>query len=296
MTEPIKVKIRGESTPAPGTASVSDNPRPKPIQEGANTISSGLNNFLKRPYRHPALHWAAFALSVVSLAPPIYWLANSRVPVPGNWVWFDILLSVFFILEFFTRSGFRWNPGGYVRTRFFDFIAMVPALVLVYFGAVWVVVWVWLILALRFVRMIDRLLGDDFFTRNALALAEGFEEEITDRVMLRIIARVQGDLDRGKFGEGLAKAFEHNRQSVLDRVRTQQLREGIGAGLAHLVGLDAVLERVEAKTYDAVIEVLKSPEIDTAIRESVDSTFSVMRQQIGVKSWRQHLGIRLRRP
>jgi len=304
MSERRKVTTQGKLVPVSKPESVPESvpsEAPKPDlpppadPERPDSLATQVNSFLVRPYRNPILHWAAFVVSVVALAPPVYWLTNSQSPLPGSWVLFDVLLSVFFIIEFFTRSGFRWNPGRYVRTRFFDFIAMVPLLALVYFDVPWKEGWVWIILVFRSIRIIDRVLGDDFFPRNAFALAEGFEEEITDRVTIRIINRLQADLEQGKFGEGIARALEDNRGPVLDRIRSQHPREGVLVGLAHIAGLDTAVERAEARVFDSIVEVLKSPEIDGAIRESFDSAFISMRRQIGVKTWKKHLGIRLHR-
>jgi len=50
--------------------------------------------------------------------------------------------------------------------------------------------------------------GDGFVQRNIWALIEGMEEEITDRVLQRIITRVQGDMDRANFSHGVAEAFK----------------------------------------------------------------------------------------
>jgi hypothetical protein len=126
-------------------------------------------------------------------------------------------------------------------------------------------------------------------------LLEGFEEEITDRVLLRIIARIQADLDRGQFGHGVADALSNNKTAVLRRVREEHPREGLGPQLAHLVGLDTALERAEERTYDAVVNVLNSPEMDHAIKESINSTFTVMRGEMGSRNWRRHLGFQHQR-
>ena len=98
-----------------------------------------------------------------------------------------------------------------MRTHFFDFIAIIPALALVNHGIALELVWVWVILMARFARAIDRLLGDGFVRRNIWALIEGAEEEITDRVLQRIIIRVQGDMDRANFSHGVAEAFIKNK-------------------------------------------------------------------------------------
>jgi len=215
--------------------------------------------------------------------------------VPGAWVLLDIGLGIVFAVEFFTRSGFRWGRIAYLRSRFFDFVAIVPALVLVHHGFAIEGVWVWLILLARAVRVVDRLLGDGFIQRTVLAVAEGFEEEITDRVLERIIIRVQGEMDRASFSHGVAEAFVRNKAAVLQRVRAATPHEGLMPGLAHLVGLVAALERAEERTYDAIVEIINSEEVDRAVRDVVNSSFSRMRNELGKKSWRQHLGIGRRR-
>jgi len=60
--------------------------------------------------------------------------------------------------------------------------------------------------------------------------------------------------------------------------------------LAHIVGLDAALERAEERTYDAVVEIIDSEEVDHAVRDVVNSVFSRMNNELGEKSWKQNIG------
>jgi hypothetical protein len=207
----------------------------------------------------------------------------------------DIGLGVVFAVEFFTRSGFRWERARYWRSRMFDFVAIVPALVLVNHGFVIEGVWVWIIVVARAGRVVDRFLGDGFVRRNVLALVEGFEEEITDRVLERLTARLQADMDRAGFSHGVAGALIRNKAAVLQRVRAATPRHGLVPGLAHIVKLDAALERAEERTYDAVVEILDSEEVDRAVRDVVNASFSRMRTELGDRDWRRHLGVRRRR-
>jgi hypothetical protein len=259
------------------------------------TFGSSLNELTKKPRRHPAIHWAAFVLSLLSLVPLIIWVAKpSQVlstSLSANWYWLDVGFSLFFVLEFVTRSGFRWDPSGYARSRFFDFIAIVPALVLVHWGVPYFSVWVWIILAARVIRALDRILGDGFITRNVLAIGEGFEESITDAVMLRILDRVQADVDGGKYGEVLGKVLEGNKEQVLLEIREQHPRL-LETGLAHVVGINRALERAESQVYDAIVKILKSQQVDKTIRQSIDSTFSTLRKRVAEKSWKKNLGFR----
>ena len=265
------------------------------LPKGNSTIATRLEELESLPHRNAALHWAAFILSLLSLILLSIWVFSSRGSVPSTWVLVDIGLGIVFAVEFFDRSGFRWNKVAYLRTHFFDFIAIVPALALVHHGFVIEGVWVWLILIARATRVVDRILGDGFVRRNILAIVEGFEEEITDRVLERIVARTQADMDRAGFSHGVAEAFIRNKSAVLQRVRAATPHEGIVPGIAHIVGLDAALERAEERTYDAIVEIIKSEEVDRAVRDVVNSLFFRMRNELGEKSWRQHLGVWRRR-
>jgi hypothetical protein len=244
------------------------------------------------PRRNPILHWSAFFIALLSLIILSFWVFSGRGPVPTVWVVVDIGIGIISLIEFFTRSGFRWDSGAYLRSHFFDFVAIVPALFLVNHGFAGELVWVWIILVARFIRVIDRLGGDGFVQRNIWALIEGMEEEITDRVLQRIIARVQGDMDRANFSHGVAEAFKKNKSSVLQRVRAVTPHDGVVPSLAHIVGLDAALERAEERTYDAVVQIIDSEEVDHAVRDVVNSVFSRMHNELGEKSWKQNIGIR----
>jgi hypothetical protein len=257
-----------------------------------STIAERLDELESLPRRSKVLHWAAFTLSLFSLLLLSTWVFSSQGTVPTAWVLLDIGFGAVFAVEFFTRSGFRWGWSKYLGTHIFDFIAIVPALALVNHGLAIEGVWVWLILVARAARVVDRFLGDGFIRRTALAIVEGFEEEITDRVLERIVVRIQADMDRAGFSHGIADAFIRNKAAVLQRVRAATPCEGLVPGLAHIVGLDAALERAEEQTYDAIVAVMNSEEVDCAFRDIVNSSFSRMRNELGRKTWRQHLGIR----
>ena len=263
----------------------------RPLPRNSATIEERLEELELLPHRNPILHWAAFILSLLSLIMLATWVFSSRGPVPTEWIAVDIGLGVILAVEFFTRSGFRWGGMTYFGTRFFDFVAIVPALALVHHGFIFEGVWVWIILVARAVRVVDRLLGDGFVRRNTLALAEGIEEEITDRVLQRIVIRVQADMDQAGFSHSISEALARNKEAVLARVRAATPHEGFVPGLAHIVGLDAALERAEERTFDAVVGIIDSKEVDHAVRDVVSSLFSRIHTELGERSWRKHLGI-----
>ncbi|OGO31249.1 MAG: hypothetical protein A2Z29_09450 [Chloroflexi bacterium RBG_16_56_11] len=280
------VPVYNPVTPGTGASTGGDGPRQPHL-----SYTERLSELASRRYRNPALHWTAFGLSLASLVLLLVWVSGSRATVPALWVWLDVGMAIIFALEFLTRSGFRWDPTGYVVTHIFDFIAIAPAIVIIYYQLPLSGFWIWLILVGRIIRAIDRLLGDGFVRRNILAIIEGFEEEITDRVLLRIMARIRADIGRGSLSAGLAEVLARNKESVLQRVRAQHPQEGIIASVARVSGLDNVLEKAEERTYDSVVEIIKSPEIDHTIREAIDSAFSAIQSELDVRSWRQNLGL-----
>jgi hypothetical protein len=267
----------------------------KQLRQNQTSIAVRLEELEALPRRSQILHWSAFALSLLSLVLLAAWVFSTQGPVSSGWLYMDIGLGVAFAIEFFTRSGFRWQRAAYFRTRFFDFIAIIPALALVNHGFFIEGAWVWLILVSRIIRVVDRFLGDGFVRRNILALVEGFEEELTDRVLERITARLQADMDRAGFSHGIAEALARNKGAVLERVKAATPHNGLVPGLAHMVKLDAALERAEERTYDSIVGIINSEEVDQAVRDAVNASFSRIRTELEEKTWRQHLGIWHRR-
>jgi hypothetical protein len=259
---------------------------------GSSPFHARLDELEKLPRRNLAVHWVAFILSLLSLVQLAVWVFGSRGAVSAMWIVVDIGFSLIFTVEFLTRSGFRWYRLKYLRSHFFDFFAIVPALALVHHGFAGEGVWVWFILVARFARAIDRFLGDEFVTHNLIALLEGIEEEITDRVLGRIVSRVQADIDRASFSHGIAEALQRNKPAVLERIRAATPTEGLVPTVAHIIGLDAALERAEEKTYDAVVGIINSQEIDNTIRDIINTSLNRLQSELGDKSWKRHLGIR----
>ncbi|MCA1814694.1 MAG: hypothetical protein LC624_12240 [Halobacteriales archaeon] len=239
-----------------------------------------------RPHRSRVLHWTAFAGSAVSLFLLAAWLAEPTGMPRGDWVGLDLLLSAAAIAEFLTRSGLRWNARRYAVAHVFDFFAMVPALWLVHRGLPFETLWLWLFLLARGARALDRAAGDGFVRKQLLLLLGAFEEEITDRVMLRILTRVEEDLARGRFGQAVGQALLANREPVLARVRAATPIDGALGGVARLAGIDKAVEQAEARAYDAIVEVLGSAEVDRAIRDVINASFANLRAEVGTKSWR----------
>jgi len=52
------------------------------------------------------------------------------------------------------------------------------------------------------------------------------------------------------------------------------------------------LERAEERTYDAIVQIIDSEEVDRAVRDVINSVFSRMTSELGKKSWKHKLGIR----
>jgi hypothetical protein len=129
MTTKNKVEPQKQSFKTTTLKDEHDDPAGAKTSEGVPTIAVRLEEMEALPHRNAALHWIAFTLSLLSLILLSTWVFSSRELVPMGWVLLDVGLGVVFAIELFTRSGFRQDKGLYLRTRFIDFIAIVPALV-----------------------------------------------------------------------------------------------------------------------------------------------------------------------
>lgn len=238
--------------------------------------------------RSRALHWLAWATALVSIAVLVLWNwgpGDPRVSTALQWV--DVGLAVFFAFEFFTRTGWRRSRTAYLKWRWFDFVALVPATVL---GPVAVAPIVWVVLICRIIRLADRTLGDGYVQRNALLLMTAVEEEISDRVLEKMLSRWERELEGAKFGKAAGEALARNRDAVLRRVYHEQLQEGALAKIAHFTGIQGTIEKEEARLFGAVIETVGSPEVDEAIRDVVASSLRRTREQLGTRDWRRRIG------
>lgn len=244
------------------------------------------------PRRSALLHWAAWLASVVALAALMVPLLAPGRPTPGLGV-LDVVLTLFFLLEFFTRSGWRRFGVRYAATRWFDFVAMVPAAWFLVEGPGFPGWLAWVVLGARAVRALDRTLGDGFVLRHVLALLEALEEEVSDRVVVKILTRVQAELIDARFGQAAAEALRKNRDEILARVYREQLRDaGLLGSFAGITGLQGALERSEKRLFDAIIEMVGSPETDALVADIVGQTLERAKREIGQRSWRTRLGLR----
>ena len=131
-----KVESQNQSVKTPTDIDGQNDIAKGELPKGNLTIAERLEELELLPHRNAVLHWAAFILSLLSFILLSTWVFSSRGSVPGAWIMLDIGLGVVFAVEFFTRSGYRWSRAAYLRSRFFDFVAIVPALVLVHHGFV----------------------------------------------------------------------------------------------------------------------------------------------------------------
>lgn len=237
------------------------------------------------------LHWLAWFASIVS----VLLILNTWGGPP--WADFqvvrqlDLWIAIGFAVEFFTRSGFRQDKLKYAKWRWFDFLAMIPVIFLLPYLSFyrW---FIWIVLIARIGRMVDRTLGDGFVKRHFLAFTQAIEEEISDRVLLNIMARIESELASAKFGETAAKAIAVNKDAILHRIYAEQLPEtGALSKVANFTGLQGAIEKMEARVFDAIIKVIGSSETDELIKDIVTQSLSRARVEIAEKSWKKKVGL-----
>lgn len=203
----------------------------------------------------------------------------------------DVALAVFFCFELFTRTGFQRRGVSYLQWRWFDYIAILPIIAL---GSLAVSIAFWPVLICRAIRLADRTFGDRFLQRNALIVVSIVEEEISDRILDKILTRWDVELQRANFGTAMAIALARNKESVLQRVYAEQLQDGTFAKIAHYTGLQATLEKEERRLFGAVIEMVGSPEVDKAIRDVIGASLGRARAHLNDRDWRRRVGAAMR--
>lgn len=239
--------------------------------------------------RSPLLHWGAWLLAVAALAVQLVAMfARPEADTAWRLAFVDIALTAVFMLEFFTRSGWRKARARYLAWRWFDFIAMVPAGLGVVQG--WPMWTLWFILGCRVIRAVDRTLGDGFVQKQVLVIFSAFEEEITDRVADRVLLRWQAEVANSDFGHTAAAALMQNREPILRRVYEVQLKSGTLGKIVQMTGMRGNIEREEALLFDEIVAIMGSPEVDKAIRDIVAASFLAVRTDLGTKMWKGQLG------
>jgi hypothetical protein len=219
--------------------------------------------------RKPLLHGAAIAVAILSLALLTAWLLSPGTAVPPWALDADVALTVFGIVDFVTRSGLQRHGWGYVRSHPFDFFAMFPALLLVGRGIPFQNGWLAILFVARITRSIDRILGDGFVGRALTSLVDILEDDIADRVVLRLTRSAADALGRAHLGQALAEAMADNKAAILAKVREHHPAEGLGAELLRRSGLEDAVARAEDRAYEAIVNVLGSGEVDKALLESL---------------------------
>ena len=238
------------------------------------------------------LHWTALAAAMLSILVAVVWKWGE--PGSGFAVVLqsiDVGLAVFFSLELFTRSGFRKNGLSYLDWRWFDYIAILPIFAL---GSLAVSIAFWPVLICRAVRLADRTFGDSFVQRNALLVVSIIEQEISDRILDKIVTGWDEELKRANFGTAMSIALARNKEGVLQRVYAEQLQDGTVAKIAHYTGLQATLEKEERRLLGAVIDMVGSPEVDKAIRDVIGASLGRARAHLDGRDWRRRIGVAMR--
>ncbi len=250
----------------------------------ANPYLSRLEALAGRPRRPAPLHLGALVISALLLGLLIAWLAIGRGDVSPVWALAEGAACLLALTEFLTRSGLRWeHRRGYVLTHIFDFVAIMPALVLGLYHIPLDALWFWAILLARATRLLDRLLGDGFLELKLARYLDRAEERVTDRVLLRLLDGVERGLDGGRLGHAVGAALAEHRPDILSRVRAE--RPSFGANRwAQLVGLEELVRSAEERAFDTVMQVVDSPEVDRAVRDALVAALGDLRGGIGKKA------------
>ncbi|MHB8585144.1 MAG: hypothetical protein ACYDDF_04825 [Thermoplasmatota archaeon] len=243
---------------------------------------------LGRTARSRFVHWMAFGTAILSFALLAGWALEPQPTVPFGLVAIDVAITLFSLYEFWTRSGLHWHGTRYVGLHFFDFIAMVPGFALVAYGYHGRIV-LWILVAARAARAVDRTLGDGFAERFAISVLDLVESEIVDEVTRNVARHMGEEVARASFARAISAALKTNKEPLLEKLRAEQLPAGALGALGRISGIETMLHHAEERAFDAITDLLGSDEIDKAIRDVIGDTVANLEKRASRPSWRQRI-------
>ncbi|HVL47067.1 MAG TPA: ion transporter [Candidatus Thermoplasmatota archaeon] len=208
----------------------------------------------------------------------------------------DLVIVLIFVAEYIWRLTQARPPTRFLFKNWFELLGMVPLILLealeslpqfAFLRAFRLIRVIRLGAALaRFVRAYNAIVGDRaaemLFKKYRAALIE----EVSDRVVLSVIAQVEANLVKAKYAEAIGLALEARRAELGKAVLDALERNG---SLRHLVALppaSAAVTRFSETTAQAIADFLKSPEFNLVVSEALAGVLANVKSQFQDRQWR----------
>jgi voltage-gated potassium channel len=228
--------------------------------------------------------WFVVALAVVSLGLVI---AHEMLPTylqerPDLLRWFivaDLAICGVFAIEFLVRMRGQPSKWSYVKSRWYDVVGMVPVSHPFFRGFRLIRVVRIVVVTSRFVRATNRSFGEMLVESSLRKFRDVVVEVIGGAIMLRSLRTVEPWLVEARFAERIGEAMEHRRDD-LHRMVQDAMSRLPGGKLLRLRPVRGMVSSAEIAAVQAVIDVLKSDELNRVVQQSTANILEELRQQV----------------
>lgn len=263
-------------------------PKPAPEPEPAPPTPSAAAVRQGGPERVTWVDWVILALAVVSLGLviveqsfPSYFSSH---PEARQWlIWADLGICGVFFIEFVARMRHQVSKWAYVKSRWYDILGMIPVSHPFFRGFRLLRILRIAVITSRFVRATNRTFGEMAFEATVRRFRDILIEEVTDAVVLRSLSMVEPWLVRARFADRIGEAMEERRAEIRRLVREAMGRVP-GATMMLRVGpFRNMVDTAENAAVQAVIDTLRSEELNRLIQEATANVLDEIKEQVAVK-------------
>jgi hypothetical protein len=198
----------------------------------------------------------------------------------------DLVIVAIFAVEFLWRMFRAPTKMGYVKSHWYDLLGMVPVSHPLFRSFRLARILRLVVLTSRFVRATNRSFGEAIVERTVGRYKEIIIEEISDRIILRVLDETERVLTAGAYGSSTARALHANRDALMARINDQLKEDRATRWAMHVPGMERVLDAVQERTINSVIATLGSEEVNETIVSVLREIMGDLRREVAKKEWK----------
>jgi voltage-gated potassium channel len=228
--------------------------------------------------------WALVGLAVVSL---LLVVAEQALPSylrgrPDMLRWFivaDLAICGVFALEFLIRMRGQRNKWAYTKSRWYDILGMVPVSHPLFRGFRLVRILRIVVITSRFVRATNRSFGEMVFEATVSRFRDVLVDVVGGAIVLRSVRMVEPYLVQARFAERIGDAMDERRDDI-QRMVKNSIAKLPGSRMLNLRPMRGMMNNAEAAAVQAVIDTLRSDELNRLVQQSTQNIMTELQQQI----------------
>lgn len=198
----------------------------------------------------------------------------------------DLVIVGIFAIEFLWRLARAPDRKAYVKGHWYDLVGMVPVSHPLFRGFRLARVLRLVVLSGRLVRATNRSFGEAVVEKTVGRYKDIIVEEISDRIILRVLDETERVLTAGAYGSSTARALHANRDALMARINDQLKEDRATRWAMHVPGMERVLEAVQERTINSVIATVGSEEVNQTIISVVREILGDLRREVAKKEWK----------